>query len=52
MANPALTYHLQNILIPLSEEPSTEEVAKAKARAEQLVKKIKQGKDFSLLAVE
>lgn len=48
----ALTYHLQNIVIPLSEEPTTEEVKKAKSTAESLLIKIKKGEDFSRLAIE
>ena len=45
------TYHLQNILIPLSEKPTTEELQKAEAKAKQLLVKIKQGEDFSQLAL-
>jgi peptidyl-prolyl cis-trans isomerase SurA len=48
----ALTYHLQNIVIPLSEEPTTEEVKKARSTASQLLVKIKKGEDFSRLAIE
>jgi peptidyl-prolyl cis-trans isomerase SurA len=45
------TYHLQNIVIPLPEEPSTEQVKKAKAKALSLLAKIKQGDDFNRLAI-
>ena len=45
------TYHLQNIVIPLSEEPTTEQVTKAKAKARSLLAKIKQGDDFNRLAI-
>lgn len=50
--NAALTYHLQNIVIPLSEEPTTEQVKKARADAENLLVKIKKGEDFNRLAIE
>ena len=45
------TYHIQNIVIPLSEEPTTEDIAKAKAKAHLLLAKIKKGDDFSRLAI-
>jgi peptidyl-prolyl cis-trans isomerase SurA len=48
----ALTYHVQNIVIPLSEEPTTEDVKKARAASELLLSKIKKGEDFSSLAIE
>ncbi|STY30948.1 peptidyl-prolyl cis-trans isomerase SurA [Legionella wadsworthii] len=48
----ALTYHLQNIVIPLNEEPTSEEVKKAKSKADILLSKIKKGEDFSRLAIE
>ena len=47
-----LTFHVQNIVIPLSEEPSSSEVKKAYAKANQLLSKIKKGDDFSRLAIE
>ncbi len=50
--NAQLTYHLQNIVIPLNEEPTTEQLKKAKANAENLLAKIKKGEDFSRLAIE
>lgn len=50
--NSTLTYHLQNIVVPLSEEPTTEEVKAARAKAEHLLKKVKAGEDFSRLAIE
>lgn len=50
--NAELTFHLQNIVIPLNEEPTSEEVKKAKADAEKLLVKIKKGDDFSRLAIE
>lgn len=47
-----LTYHLQNIIIPLNDEPTPEQVNKAKVHAEKLLSQIKKGDDFSRLAVE
>ncbi|KTD58970.1 peptidyl-prolyl cis-trans isomerase SurA [Legionella sainthelensi] len=47
-----LTYRIQNIVIPLSEEPTSEQVKKAKNKAELLLTKIKKGDDFSRLAIE
>lgn len=48
----ALTYHLQHIVIPLNEEPTTEEVKKARTTANHLLTKINKGEDFSRLAIE
>ena len=45
------TYHLQNIVIPLPEEPTSEQVKKAQEKARLLLSKIKQGADFSQLAI-
>lgn len=45
------TYHLQNIVIPLSEEPTTEQVNKAKQKALDLLSKIKKGEDFGSIAI-
>ncbi|MBL7481336.1 peptidylprolyl isomerase [Legionella bononiensis] len=50
--NSAVTFHLQNIVIPLNEEPTTEELKSARANAERLLAKIKKGEDFSRLAIE
>lgn len=50
--NTSLTYHLQNIVIPLVEEPSPEQLNKAQEIANNLFKKIKKGGDFSRLAIE
>lgn len=50
--NSSLTYHLQNIVIPLSEEPNSDEVKKAKEYIKKLLVKIKKGEDFSRLAIE
>ena len=47
-----LTYHLQNIVIPVSEEPTPEELKKAASSAKALLVKIKKGDDFSRLAIE
>jgi peptidyl-prolyl cis-trans isomerase SurA len=50
--NAELTYHLQNIVIPLDEEPTTEQLKKARADAENLLRELKKGEDFSRLAIE
>ena len=50
--NTQLTYHLQNIVIPLNEEPTTEQLKKARTNAENLLVKIRKGEDFSRLAIE
>ncbi|CAM4506395.1 MAG: Chaperone SurA [Legionella sp.] len=43
------TYHLQNIVIPLSEKPSAAEVQKAQKTAERVLASVKKGDDFSRL---
>ncbi|MCX7116908.1 MAG: peptidylprolyl isomerase [Legionellales bacterium] len=45
------TYHLQNIVVPLPEAPSSDQVKKASEKAHALLVKIKQGGDFSQLAI-
>jgi len=50
--NSTLTYHLQNIVIPLNEEPTSAQVKKAKNVADQLLAKINKGEDFNRLAIE
>lgn len=45
-------FHLQNIVIPLPEAPTSEELSSARAKAKQLLAKIKAGADFSRLAIE
>jgi peptidyl-prolyl cis-trans isomerase SurA len=50
--NAQLTYHLKNIVIPLNEEPTTEQLKKARTDAQNLLVKIKKGEDFSRLAIE
>ena len=49
--NTQQTYHLQNIVIPLPEEPTTEQVNKAKEKARSLLTKIKGGDDFNRMAI-
>jgi peptidyl-prolyl cis-trans isomerase SurA len=44
-------FHLLNIVIPLSEAPSSQEVTAAKLKAEKLIKQIHAGANFSQLAV-
>lgn len=46
------TYHIQNIVIPLPEEPTTEQVKKAEAESRKLLNRIKAGDDFNRLAIE
>jgi peptidyl-prolyl cis-trans isomerase SurA len=45
------TYHLQNIVIPLPEAPTTEQVKRAQEKAKTLLGKIEKGDDFSTLAI-
>jgi peptidyl-prolyl cis-trans isomerase SurA len=49
-ANQSL-YHLQNIVIPLSSEPTSEQLVAAREKANALLLKLKQGADFGQLAV-
>lgn len=44
-------YHVQNIVIPLSDEPTPSELNKSRKKALLLLDKIKKGEDFSMLAV-
>ena len=46
-----LSFHLQNIVIPLPEEPTTEQLKRAEKKAEDLLAKLKQGEDFNRLAI-
>lgn len=45
------TYHLQNIVIPLPEEPSPKQLNQAKQKAQALLEKIRQGANFNELAI-
>ena len=45
------TFHVQHIVIPLQEEPTTDQVNKAREKALTLIRKIKQGDDFNQLAL-
>ncbi len=49
--NASKEYHLQDLLIPLNDSPSTEDVQKAKAHADELMAQIKQGKNFEQITV-
>ncbi|SRR5579883_1738926 len=40
-------YHLEDLLVPLSDTPSTEEIISAKKRAQAILSKLNQGKSFS-----
>ncbi|MBA2656726.1 MAG: peptidylprolyl isomerase [Tatlockia sp.] len=44
-------FHIQNIVIPLPEEPTTEQLKKASEKANDLFAKIKRGDDFNRLAI-
>lgn len=44
-------FHVQNIVIPLPEAPSTQQIMRAKSKAQQLLAKLKKGDDFNLMAV-
>ena len=44
-------YQLQNIVIQLPEEPTPKQVSNANIKADEILKKIKQGEDFSQLAI-
>lgn len=45
------TFHVQNIVVPLPEEPTTAQIRKAREKALELVKKIQDGADFSQVAL-
>lgn len=47
-----LTYHLQNIVIPLPEEPTPEQLKRAQQKVAELLIKIKKGENFTHLAAE
>jgi peptidyl-prolyl cis-trans isomerase SurA len=44
--NGAKEYHLQDMLIPLSDKPSNEEMESAKTHASEIMAKLNQGQDF------
>lgn len=44
-------YHLANILIPLSDNPSSEELDQARAKVDDILSRLKKGEDFQQLAV-
>lgn len=44
-------FHVQNIVIPLPEEPTPQQIKRAKLKAQQLLTQVKKGQDFGLLAV-
>ena len=48
---PEQTFHLQNIVVPLPEEPTTEQLNKAKQKANDLLSKINHGDDFNRIAI-
>lgn len=48
--NGAKEYHLEDILIPFSDTPSSDEIAKAKKHAQVVITKIHQGENFQAAA--
>lgn len=50
-ASTSKAFHLEDILIPLSGSPTSQEVATAEKRAESVMDKLKQGANFNQLAV-
>lgn len=46
------TYHLQNIVIPLPEEPTTDQLKSARQKAAALLAKIRKGDNFNGIAIE
>jgi len=48
--NGSMEYHLEDILVPVSDTPSTEEIIAAKKRADMMLVKLKQGQNFQSLA--
>lgn len=46
------TFHIQNIVIPLPESPTSEQVTQAKVKAAHLLARIEKGEDFNRLAIE
>lgn len=44
-------FRVQNIVIPLTEEPTTAQVQRAKEKAKALLAKINKGADFSMMAI-
>lgn len=49
--NAQQTYHLENIVIPLPEEPTTAQLNKAKEKAQAVLTRIKKGDDFNRMAI-
>jgi peptidyl-prolyl cis-trans isomerase SurA len=49
--DPNAAYHLQNILIPLSDNPSPKEVQNARDKALKILQSVKNGKDFRQAAL-
>lgn len=45
------SYHIQNIVIPLDEEPSSEELQKALKKSSELLDKLKNGANFTSIAL-
>jgi peptidyl-prolyl cis-trans isomerase SurA len=47
---PNAEYHLEDIFVPLSDSPSSDEIKRAKEKAEELAKQVKKGANFKQLA--
>ncbi|MBN9231751.1 MAG: molecular chaperone SurA [Legionella sp. 40-6] len=49
--NPAImTYHVQNILVPINDDPSSTQIQKAHDEATKILLEVKKGSDFSKIA--
>ena len=49
-SHPDTEYHVYDILIPLNNSPSSQEIAAAQKRAQQLINQLQQGANFQQLA--
>lgn len=49
MNSPEREYHLEDVIIPVSDSPSVQEIADAKARAESVLDKLQQGQDINTI---
>ncbi len=47
-----VTYHLQNVIIPLNDEPTPEQVKKAQKKAESLLASLQKGADLNHAVIE
>lgn len=49
MGSPEKEYHIEDVIIPVSEAPSVQEIADAQTRAESVLDKLQQGQDISTI---